>query len=197
MNTTVTTAAENNNNTVYYYEPLTDEDRADHFLHDDDDPAIYVGTYYKYNNGSIDGAWLDLTTFNDYDELYDFMCRLHCDEEKPEFMILDFMNFPESLYGESGCNWDKLFALLNLDDDDRQKVYEYWDEIDGSADIDDILENCEYEGDANEYFDELAEEMFNLSGSDSPLAIYFNYEQWERDCSYDYSITTNYVFRNW
>ena len=26
-----------------------------------DTPKIYVGTYSKYNDGSIDGKWIDLT----------------------------------------------------------------------------------------------------------------------------------------
>lgn len=26
---------------------------------------VYVGTYAKYNNGSIQGAWLDLEQYND------------------------------------------------------------------------------------------------------------------------------------
>ena len=26
-------------------------------------PALYVGTYHKYNSGSIEGMWVDMTTF--------------------------------------------------------------------------------------------------------------------------------------
>ena len=33
-------------------------------------PAVYVGTWEKYNNGSIDGAWLKLQDFEDADEFY-------------------------------------------------------------------------------------------------------------------------------
>ena len=32
-------------------------------------PSVYCGTYGKYNNGSLFGLWLDITKFNDYDEL--------------------------------------------------------------------------------------------------------------------------------
>ncbi|CSU01471.1 Antirestriction protein [Shigella sonnei] len=28
-------------------------------------PAVYVGTWHKYNCGSIAGRWFDLTTFDD------------------------------------------------------------------------------------------------------------------------------------
>ena len=32
-----------------------------------DQPAIYCGTYKKYNEGSLFGAWLDLRTFDSPD----------------------------------------------------------------------------------------------------------------------------------
>ena len=34
-----------------------------------DQPAIYCGTYKKYNEGSLFGAWLDLRTFDSYDDM--------------------------------------------------------------------------------------------------------------------------------
>jgi antirestriction protein len=33
-------------------------------------PSVYVGTYHKYNCGSIAGAWLDLTDFDSSEEFY-------------------------------------------------------------------------------------------------------------------------------
>ena len=32
---------------------------------------IYVGTYAKYNDGSIEGKWFDLSDFSDKDEFYE------------------------------------------------------------------------------------------------------------------------------
>ncbi|MFT2869362.1 antirestriction protein ArdA, partial [Escherichia coli] len=34
-------------------------------------PSVYVGTYHKYNCGSIAGAWLDLTDFDSSEEFYE------------------------------------------------------------------------------------------------------------------------------
>jgi antirestriction protein len=51
---------------------------------------IYVGTYKKYNEGSIFGEWLQLSNYSDYDELLKAMKELHKDEADPEFMIQDF-----------------------------------------------------------------------------------------------------------
>ena len=57
-------------------------------------PAVYVGTWEKYNNGSIDGAWLKLQDFEDHDAFYQKCKDLHSDEVDPEFMIQDFENMP-------------------------------------------------------------------------------------------------------
>ena len=53
-------------------------------------PAVYCGTYRKYNEGSIDGAWLDLASFKDYDEFMEVCRLLHRDEEDPELMFQDY-----------------------------------------------------------------------------------------------------------
>ena len=55
----------------------------------------YVGTYGKYNEGSLYGKWLDL---NDYATYADFCaaCKaLHKNEHDPEFMIQDWENLPD------------------------------------------------------------------------------------------------------
>ena len=46
-----------------------------------DQPAIYCGTYKKYNEGSLFGAWLDLRTFDSYEEFIDVCKQLHADED--------------------------------------------------------------------------------------------------------------------
>lgn len=64
-------------------------------------PRIYVGTYAKYNNGSIEGAWLDLTDYADAEDFLNACKELHKDEEDPELMFQDFEGFPDFLYSES------------------------------------------------------------------------------------------------
>lgn len=59
-----------------------------------DQPAIYCGTYKKYNEGSLFGAWLDLRTFDSYEEFIDVCMQLHADEEDPELMFQDYQCFP-------------------------------------------------------------------------------------------------------
>ena len=48
---------------------------------------VYVGTYGKYNNGSLFGAWLDLSDYADKEEFYEACRELHKDEEDAEFGI--------------------------------------------------------------------------------------------------------------
>lgn len=83
-------------------------------------PAVYVGTYAKYNNGSLFGEWVDLTKFDTYEAFMRYIRNLHKDERDPEFMMQDFEGYPESWYYESGM--DK--ATFN-------KIKEYWNAFDG------------------------------------------------------------------
>ncbi|MNL78164.1 Antirestriction protein (ArdA) [compost metagenome] len=62
---------------------------------DINEARIYVGTYAKYNDGSIAGGWLDLSDYSNKDEFYQACTQLHADEEDPEFMFQDYENIPE------------------------------------------------------------------------------------------------------
>lgn len=50
---------------------------------------IYVGTYGKYNDGSLYGEWLELSEFYDMDDFMFRCAEIHSDEEEPEYMFLD------------------------------------------------------------------------------------------------------------
>ncbi|WP_433997212.1 antirestriction protein ArdA, partial [Escherichia coli] len=50
-------------------------------------PAVYVGTWHKYNCGSIAGRWFDLTTFDDERDFFAACRALHQDEADPELMF--------------------------------------------------------------------------------------------------------------
>jgi len=43
-------------------------------------PRIYVGTYAKYNSGSIAGKWLDLEDYSDKEAFLEACAELHKDE---------------------------------------------------------------------------------------------------------------------
>ncbi|HCO66571.1 MAG TPA: antirestriction protein, partial [Dysgonomonas sp.] len=56
---------------------------------------VYVGTYKKYNEGSIFGKWLDLADYTDKEEFLQDCAELHEDEEDPEFMFQDWEYIPD------------------------------------------------------------------------------------------------------
>ena len=60
---------------------------------------VYVGTYKKYNEGSINGGWLNLADYPKYGDFLAACRKLHKDERDPEFMIQDCEGFPDGL----GC----------------------------------------------------------------------------------------------
>ncbi|WP_426279158.1 antirestriction protein ArdA [Chryseobacterium sp. S-02] len=55
-----------------------------------DTASIYVGTYAKYNNGSLFRKWLNLSDYSDHDSLLTAMYELHKDEQDPEFLLSNY-----------------------------------------------------------------------------------------------------------
>jgi antirestriction protein len=76
-------------------------------------PRIYVGTYAKYNNGSIKGDWLDLTEYSTIEDFYLACADIHSDEKDPEFMFQDYENIPDGFIGESWLS-DEVFEAIEI-----------------------------------------------------------------------------------
>lgn len=87
-------------------------------------PKLYVGTYAKYNNGSIFGKWICLANYEDVSCFFDYCKLLHFDESDPEFMFQDVEGLLDSWYCESYIDpaiWD----ILSLDKDVQLQVLIY------------------------------------------------------------------------
>jgi antirestriction protein len=97
---------------------------------------IYVGTYAKYNAGSIAGAWIDLEKYADREAFLEACGQLHKDESDPELMFQDYEGFPKAFYSESSIT-DALWDWLELDEDDQKLLAAYQDAIDEKGTIDD------------------------------------------------------------
>lgn len=185
-----------------YAEPLTSQEVAAHESDCEGAPSVYVGTYGKYNAGSIDGMWVDISTFNYEEDFLEFCRRLHADEYDPEFMYQDYESFPEDFYSESSLPIDTIIEWANLDDDDKEIVQEYFNEVSSwknegkPDDFQYIIDKCVYHGnDKNEYYDQLAYDMYpDFFKDGAPGEYYFNFEKWEHDCRLDYSETDNCIF---
>ena len=158
--------------------------------HQSDSPALYCGTYGKYNSGNLGGMWVDISTFYYYEELEAFCFAIHADEADPEIMFQDFDNMPDCLYNES------------MGKKGIEKIMEYWgmcNEYSVPA-VNDFLEwrtpedLCDmydaYMGvyDSEEDFArETVNDCYDLEKMMGNLADYFDYDALARDlfmCDY-------------
>lgn len=160
------------------------------------DPAVYVGTYAKYNNGSIQGKWMRLEDYEDFDSFVDACRELHKDEEDPEFMCQDYEGLPKNKYCESGLEWIREFYELADDytDSEIEMILEYWDEVGDYRDPKDILDDyyCESMDDYDFGY------MIAHETGDIPdwLECYVDYEKMGKEYKWDFTETSNYIFWN-
>lgn len=143
---------------------------------------IYVGTYAKYNSGSIQGAWLDLEDYSDKESFLEACKELHKDESDPELMFQDFEGFPKSFYSESSVS-DELFAYLELDEDDRKLLDVFTEGVDQNGTIEQAREAFMGNGYDNEsdWAAQWLEDTGGLEGVPDHLKNYIDYESYARD----------------
>lgn len=164
-------------------------------------PAVYVGTYSKYNDGNLFGMWVDLVKCGDYDTFMEVCHNLHADEEDPELMYQDYECFPKAWYSESGIDedtFDKIIEYAELDEDDREAFEEFTDSF-GNDSFDSFKERYMGKWDSEKDFAEhIVDECYNLDDMMGHLASYFDYEAFARDLFIeDYYFTDGYVFRRY
>lgn len=167
--------------------------------------SVYVGTYRKYNEGSIFGKWIDLSDFNSIDEFYIACKKIHDDEEDPEYMFQDWENIPDSLIGESwiASNTFMIIEAVQSMNEEHKEAFEIWcDNFHKDLykqDIEDLINSFEddyigaYDSE-KEFAEELADETLEIPSS---LQYYFNYQRYADDIfSTDYWFNGGHVFRN-
>jgi antirestriction protein len=113
---------------------------------------IYVGSYAKYNNGSIAGAWLTLT---DYIHAQDFLAacyELHNDEQDIELMFQDFDDIHKNYQSEC-VNLDALYEYVNACNDSNKDIINAG--LDCEIPLDSILDayQGQYDNDADFAYD--------------------------------------------
>ena len=93
---------------------------------------VYVGTFGKYNRGSLAGKWLNIKDYKNVDE-FDKACRqLHSNEYDPEFMFQDWEYIPNKFIG-GGWIDPKLFELIhhpNMEHIDINALWDFLDDVD-------------------------------------------------------------------
>ena len=93
---------------------------------------LYVGTYRKYNEGSIFGKWMTLSEYDNKEEFLAACHELHKDEDDPEFMFQDYDELPECFYCESYISpkfWDLLEATNDMSEDELENIMNVFDKV--------------------------------------------------------------------
>lgn len=157
---------------------------------------IYVGTYAKYNNGSIAGAWIDLEG-HDEDSFKLACLELHKDEQDPELMFQDSEGIPNAFYSEGSID-SRVWEWLYLDTQQREVVENFLECFgDCAGDIFATAQDS-YLGSYDSDYDfayEFVESCYNLV---EPLASYFDYDKYARDLMMNYSTAKGMYFSsNW
>lgn len=168
----------------YTPESLKEELKNHEQTNGSDSPALYCGTYGKYNSGNLSGMWLNISTFDDYEDFVNFCLAIHADEEDPELMYQDFENMPDSLYhesmGEKGFN--KIAEYCELCDDYGVSAVEDFLEWDSTDDLDNMHDAYVGVYDSREDFArEIVSDCYDIENIMGNLACYFDYEAFARD----------------
>ncbi len=179
--------------------PELEDAIADHKSDCDGEPSVYVGTYGKYNDGSLCGLWIDLSTFDDYDEFINFCQAIHADEEDPELMAQDFECFPRQWYNEGFITEEDFDHIKEYTEMCEKHSAEAVDDyLEFHDDLDDFEEAYCGEWDSEEDFARhIVEECYNLEKTMGDLARFFDYEAFGRELfMFDYTMGANgHVFR--
>ena len=165
---------------------------------------IYVGTYRKYNKGSLQGGWVDMADFYDLEEFWERCAKIHEDEEEPEYMFQDWENIPEGLIDEGNLE-ENFFELRDeLDRLNNREKEAFWRWVEGN--------NTQLTQDAyslvksfqSDYIgsyasrEDFAEELAKMENELSDFALnYFDFSKYANDLfDMDFWYKDGYVFRN-
>lgn len=166
---------------------------------------VYVGTYGKYNSGSIKGQWVNLDDYSDHDEFIEAMRQLHSDEDDPELMYQDVeteYSWEEAFYDESGIDpkyWELKDTVAGFD---QEAFSEYLSEVVDTNDIMYAIEHFEeaYRGQYDsgaDFMEQFFEETGGLENCPDNLRSYIDWESMFRDEELSGFITithSGYVF---
>ena len=168
----------------YTLESLQEAISKHEWKHDSESPALYCGTYGKYNSGNLRGMWVDLSTFDSYEGFENFCLAIHADEEDPELMYQDFSNMPDCLYhesmGEEGFN--KIAEYCELCDEYNVLAVDDFLELFRPEDFDRMPDSYVGVYDSKEDF--AKEEVINRFNPEKIIvdfAYYFDYDAYARD----------------
>lgn len=166
----------------YTPESLKKAIKAHEWKYPSDEPALYCGTYGKYNKFNVRGMWVNISTFDDYEDFEAFCLAIHADEADPEIMYQDFANMPRSLYHESmgEKGFDKIMEYREMCEEYNVFAVDDFLEWLSPEDLDRMPDAYVGVYDSPEEFaEEKADEDFNLPNM-GEIAQYFDYKAYAR-----------------
>ena len=166
----------------YTPESLKKAIKAHEWKYPSDEPALYCGTYGKYNKFNVRGMWVNLSTFDSYKDFEAFCLAIHADENDPELMYQDHTNIPDSLYHESmgEKGFDKIMEYREMCEEYNVFAVDDFLEWLSPEDLDRMPDA--YVGvyfSREEFAEEKADEVFNLPNM-GEIAQYFDYKAYAR-----------------
>ena len=157
---------------------------------------IYVGTYAKYNNGSIFGEWIDAEDYADKGEFIEACNELHKDESDPELMFQDYEDFPSDFYNESSID-SRLWDWLELDESDRE-VVEVWLTENSLCNSEDLQSSVvSYTGQYDSWADYAEQVTTDCYTIPKHLEYYIDWEKMGRDMKIESSGYVEYDGKLW
>lgn len=168
----------------YTPESLKEELKNHEQTNGSDSPSLYCGTYGKYNSGNFSGIWVDVSTFDDYEDFVNFCYAIHADEEDPEIMCQDGENIPDSLCCESMGEeeFNKIEEYCELCDEYSVEAVDDFLEWDSTEDLDNMHDAYVGVYDSREDFArEIVSDCYDIENIMGNLACYFDYEAFARD----------------
>lgn len=168
------------------------------------DAKVYVSTYKKYNEGSLNGGWLNLSDYSNKEEFCEACQELHKDEEDAEYMFQDWDNVPGILINESWIS-ENLFTLLDeakkLDDTEKEAFFVWCNYVSHDLSEEDAYDlvrdfKDKYQGqydDEEDFAYQIVEECYDFPEF---AKTYFNYAEFARDLFMcDYWFVDGFVFQ--
>lgn len=168
------------------------------------DAAVYVGTYGKYNEGSLYGAWLYIADYPTKADFYAAARKLHKDERYPEYMFQDWQNIPVGMINESSISDDLFELVMELQNMDPEQITAFYDFVDNyrydlqGKDASEQIElfNDSYEGDFNNELD-FAYYMIDNYGYPDDMESFFDYDSYATTLLMDgFDFYKGHVFRH-
>lgn len=150
------------------------------------EPRIYVGTYRRYNEGSLFGKWFDLEDYADADDFWEDVRKYHAAEiagtGEIEPMFQDWEGIPERFISESHLDKDVWPEWVDLDEDDRELLEVYLEDVDQNGTLEKARDA--YQGTFRseaDWAEDFLESTGGLEGLPDHLRNYIDFAAYGRD----------------